>query len=265
MKHLLIGILAGMALCLIATAQNSATPQPGQAQTQQSTSNANALISEQTNMPSSSAWLRVAPGSVIPVQLTKTIDAKKLKAGDEVEARVTQDMKSGTGEVLIPKDAKVVGHVTEDQPRSKEEKESQIAIAFDHIVMRNGTGSALPMSIQAIIAPPESRPDNGATGDNPSTAPPQVGMPSTGTMGRNPGMSSPSQMPAYPPAGTDLPGNQQSGANSHQPISGNTQGVVGISNLTLSTGNSSKGSLITSGKNNVKLESGTVMLLRVSQ
>ncbi len=264
MKHLLIGILAGMALCLTATAQNTAMPQSAQAQTQQSTKNTGAQTSAQANVPSSSTSLRIAPGSVIPVQLTKTIDAKKLKAGDEVEARVTQDMKTGNGEVLIPKDAKVIGHITEDQPRSKEEKESQIALAFDHIVMRNGTDSALPMSIQAIIAPPESRPDNGAMSDNPSTAPAQGGMPSTGTMGRSPGMSSPSQMPTYPPAGTDLPGNQQADANNRQPISGNTQGVVGISNLTLSPGNTSKGSLITSDKNNVKLESGTMMLLRVS-
>jgi hypothetical protein len=265
MKHRLIGIVAGMALSLTATAQNTATPQSAQDQTQPSTKNSDAHISQQSNVISNSTSLRVAPGSVIPVQLTKTIDAKKLKAGDEVEARVTQDMKTGSGEVLIPKDAKVVGHVTEDQPRSKEEKESQVAIAFDHIVMRNGTDSALPMSIQAIIAPPESRPDNGAIGDNTPTAPAQGGMPSAGTMGRSPGMSSPSQTPTYPAAGGDLPSNQPSGPNGRQSISENTQGVVGISNLTLSTGSTSKGSLITSGKNNVKLESGTVMLLRVSQ
>jgi hypothetical protein len=263
MKHVSIGILAGMALRLTTMAQSTAMSQPSQAQTQQSTKNPDAQTSGQTNMPSNGTSLRVAPGSVIPVQLTKTIDAKKLKAGDEVEARVTQDMKTGSGEVLIPKDAKVIGHITEDQPRAKEEKESQIGIEFDHVVMRNGTDSALPMSIQAIIAPPESRPDNGAMADNPSAAPAQEGIPSTGTMGRSSGMSSPSQVPTYPAAGADLPGNQQSGAN-NRPLSGNTQGVVGISNLTLSAGSTSKGSLITSDKNNVKLESGTVILLLVS-
>jgi hypothetical protein len=65
---------------------------------------------------------RIAAGSVIPVQLTKTIDAKKMKTGDPVEARVTQDLKSGTGQTLMLKDTKVVGHVVEDQPRSKEQK-----------------------------------------------------------------------------------------------------------------------------------------------
>jgi hypothetical protein len=43
--------------------------------------------------------------------------------------------------------------------------------------------------------------------------------------------------------------------------------VVGISNLTLSppANNSTEGSVVTSEKNNVKLESGTMMLLRVNQ
>ncbi|HZC23015.1 MAG TPA: hypothetical protein VE866_06730, partial [Candidatus Binatia bacterium] len=58
---------------------------------------------------------KIAPGSVIPVQLTKTVDAKKAKTGDEVVAKVTQDMKTQTGEVLVPKDTKVTGHVTEAQ------------------------------------------------------------------------------------------------------------------------------------------------------
>jgi len=43
----------------------------------------------------------------------------------------TQDMKTPGGEVLVPKDTKVMGHVTEAQPRNKEQKESQVGIAFD--------------------------------------------------------------------------------------------------------------------------------------
>src|SRR3974390_1544126 len=36
--------------------------------------------------------MRIAPGSVIPVQLSKTVDVKKAKTGDEVVATVMQDM-----------------------------------------------------------------------------------------------------------------------------------------------------------------------------
>ena len=60
----------------------------------------------QTTSEQASAGLRIAPGSIIPVQLTKTIDAKKVKTGDE--AKVTQDLITGNGEVVLPKDTKVV-------------------------------------------------------------------------------------------------------------------------------------------------------------
>ena len=51
------------------------------------------------------------------------------------------------------------------------------------------------------------------------------------------------------------------------PITGNTQGVIGMSDLKLESGsqNSQQGSLLTSEKNNVKIEKGTMMLLRVNQ
>ena len=93
---------------------------------------------------------KIAPGSVIPVALTKSVDAKKAKTGDEIVAMVTMDMKVNTGEVIVPKDTKVVGHVTEAQARSKEQKESQLAIAFDQAVLKNQQ-VPLPMSIQAVI------------------------------------------------------------------------------------------------------------------
>jgi len=78
----------------------------------------------------------IAPGSVIPVQLTKTVDAKKVKTGDEVVAKVTVDLKNNAGTVIVPKDTKVVGHITEAQARSKDQKESEVAITFDRVVIR---------------------------------------------------------------------------------------------------------------------------------
>ena len=158
MKHFLIEIATGLALCALSVAQNTMPPQGGnQPQTQQNpTSNPTTQTSSQTNPSQPGTSLRIAPGSVIPVQLTKTIDAKKAKTGEQVEARVTQDMKTGNGEVLLPKDTKVIGHITEDQPRAKGEKESHIAIAFDRVVTKDGTDSTLPMSIQAIGSPPGS-------------------------------------------------------------------------------------------------------------
>jgi type IV secretory pathway VirB10-like protein len=89
----------------------------------QSTGSTNPVLQGQNSMPAPSNTtqpanaMKIAPGSVIPVTLAKTIDAKKVKPGEEVDAKVTQDLKSGTGEVVVPKDTKIVGKITEAQPR----------------------------------------------------------------------------------------------------------------------------------------------------
>jgi hypothetical protein len=208
---------------------------------------------------------RIAPGSVIPVMLTKTIDAKKAKPGDEVVAKVTMDLKTTSGEVLVPKDTKVTGHVTEAQARNKEQKESQVAIAFDHAALKSGDVT-LPMSIQAVIAPPSSNGNSGGGMDQGAPAgggatSPMAGGRVGGTGGA--GQTQPSTPPpnAAPTTGTD---SQQAG-DRRPPITGNTQGVVGISNLKLEAAkNATQGSVLSSEKNNVKVESGTMLLLKVN-
>ena len=60
-------------------------------------------------------------------------------------------MKNTNGEIIVAKDTKVMGHVTEAQARNKEQKESQVGIAFDRAVLRNGSEMQMPMSIQATI------------------------------------------------------------------------------------------------------------------
>ena len=137
MKTLWTTLFSGLMICGVLLAQETqgASEQPGSQQRQVPQEGGNAQ--SQTTSEQTSAGLRIAPGSIIPVQLTKTIDAKKVKTGDEVEAKVTQDLTTGNGEVVLPKDTKVVGHITEAQTRSKEQKESQIGIAFDHTVGKN--------------------------------------------------------------------------------------------------------------------------------
>jgi hypothetical protein len=55
--------------------------------------------------------------------------------------------------------------------------------------------------------------------------------------------------------------------NSQPQITDKTSGVIGISDLKLDSASTTpnQGSVLTSEKNNVKLESGTLMLLRVNQ
>jgi hypothetical protein len=265
MKTLSFQILAGMVLCGFSLAQDTTAP-PANTPAQPS-QQIPAAQSDQSNSGQATEAPRIAPGSVIPVQLTKTVDAKKVKTGDEIEAKVTQDLKSVNGDVVVPKDTKVMGHVTEAQARNKEQKESQVGIAFDRAIMKNGADVTLPMSIQAIIVPPNPNAgNNNESPSQPSSAQAGGGMsPNNGSRSGGMGAGAPAQAPS-PSAGAELPTKAQTGTNVNQPITANTQGVVGDSNLHLSTaGNATDGSIVTSEKSNVKLDSGTLMLLRVNQ
>jgi hypothetical protein len=192
----------------------------------------------------------------------KSIDAKKVKAGDEVDAKVTTDLKSGNGDVVVPKDTKVVGRVTEAQARSKEQKESQLGLTFDHAVMKNGGDVTLPMSVQAIISQSYlSGGSNGESGGQTASAPNSGGLPA-GNSGRTTAGTPQASAPPASSTSTDTP----SATSARQPISGTTQGVLGFPDLKLSaTADITQGSVVSSEKNNVKLESGTLMLLRVNQ
>ena len=268
MKIVVSGILAGL-LCGSIFAQQGASQSDARTNpTQTPAGNATAA-----SRASENSAPRFKPGTVIPVELTKSVDAKKAKTGDGVEAKVTQDLKAGNGQVIVPKDTKVVGHVTEAQARNKEQKESQLGITFDRAVMKGGNDVPMPMSIQAIISP-DALGGGGTSSNNTGTATPTrpsdtspSGMPSGSSGGRSPGMSTGSPSTASPSTtGGEAPATTQAPQAPHEQITADTQGVVGISNLKLSpTADPKTGSVMTSDKGNVKLESGTFMLLRVNQ
>ena len=210
-----------------------------------------------------SAGIRIASGSVIPASLTKTVDAKKARTGDPVTANVTRDLKDNGGAIILAKGTKLTGHVTTVQARTKEEKESQLGIAFDHAVMKNGDAMQFSMSIQAVIGPENNEPPDQSGGGAP--AQPPAGGGTSPTPGRGMGGGSNG---AQPSAGgsNQAPDAGSAGSSSPRPaITAKTEGVIGISNLKLnSMSPGSQGSMLSSDKNNVKLESGIMILLRVN-
>ena len=276
MRSILAALFSVALLCGAALAQQTPPPNPdNQTPGSDEQPNQPAQQGQSTAQPAAhqaqtSNSLKIAPGSVIPVQLSKTVDAKKAKTGDEVVATVTQDLKTNSGEVVVPKDTKMIGHVTEAQARNKEQKQSEIGIAFDHAVVK-GDQMQLPMSIQAVIAPPSSSPSAAAPeGPSPSAAggssgsSPTTGSRTTGTGSGTGTGTTPAPQQNYPSGGASDPASQ---GEARPPITGNTQGVIGISDVKLDSGsqNSQQGSVLTSEKNNVKIEKGTLLLLRVNQ
>jgi hypothetical protein len=258
-----MALMCGVALAQSASpSSNSNTPQT---QAQPSAPQDSPQSGSQAQHPT-----KVAPGSVIPVQLTKTVDAKKAKTGDEVVAKVTMDMKTQSGDVLVPKDTKVIGHVTEAQKRDKDQKQSELGLAFDRAVTKDGNTMQMPMSIQAVIG--QQQPNQQSEANTPAGREQAAGVPSgaapTGAAGgKSSGTTPPAPSPSASGSGTGADtGDSQAANGGRPPINAQTQGVIGISNLTLAPGsNGTQGSVMTSEKNNVKLESGTMLLLKVNQ
>lgn len=203
-----------------------------------------------------------APGTLLRLELDKSVDAKKAKVGDPVMAKMMDELLAGD-QVVAPRGAKVLGHVAEVAAHQGDTP-STLGIAFDKILVNN---QEVPLNgtIQAI-----GNPEMNNFGQNPSMGgmgPGGMGqgnnMPSsTGTMGgrTSPGMGIPSGAPQNP----GVPGNPSSNPEP-QTVNGqlttSTQGVIGMSGVSLSAG-SAGDSVLTSPKHNVKLDSGTQIILR---
>ena len=224
---------------------------PGLARAQAGSPNT-ATPAAQPPSTSSDNSLKVAPGALIPAELVKSLDSKKVKEGDPVNAKVSMDLLSG-GKIAIPRESKLVGHVTEAKARGKGESESTLGVVFDRLILKNGQEVPVHAIVQAVGAPLVSV----AAGENERIA--SAGSPNVNAGGQFGGMPNP-QMPRG--AG----GSQDSGpANVArvQPLAPNATGVVGISGLTLRN-TSSVSSVLASEKKNVKLDPGTQLLLRTA-
>lgn len=209
-----------------------------------------------------STKIQFAPGTIIRIELAKSIDAKKAKAGDEVVGKTMDDFLSDHEDVLAPKGSKVLAHVTEATPHQGDSA-STLGIAFDRMVLKDGADVPLKAAIQAI-GPPES---TVAVGGDPMGGGSASGMPSTpsGGRGASGGMAPMSGgSSANPGATTQDSGYPAPRAAINGRLTPSAQGVVGISGLSLSAGSAGL-SQLTAQKRNVKLDGGTQMILRVTE
>ncbi|HET9280719.1 MAG TPA: hypothetical protein VFR24_02040 [Candidatus Angelobacter sp.] len=225
---------------------------------------------------SSSAAL--SSGTAMQAELTKSLDAKKAKPGDQVTAKLTQDVKQN-GKVVLHKGSKLVGHVTEAQAKSKENAESKLGVVFDKAELKGGQEVAFNGVIQAL-APPVS----GAlslAGDESSNAGAGMSAPSGPAMGggaRGGGTLGAATGAVNPAVGSTVGAvgrtagsatgavNNTVGAAANGTLNTTSRGVVGLQGLALNTAvaGSAQGSVISSADKTVKLDSGTQMVLQVA-
>lgn len=232
-NHLFLVTLAAVVLAAsLCSGQSTNAAQPGQA----STSPSSSPQPSQTTPPAGGA----AKGhGVMPVELTKSLDSKKLKEGDVVTGRIAADlrMKDGT---QIPHDSKVTGHVTEAKARSKGDPQSALGIVFDKISLPGGKDLAIKGEIQAVAPNPNASPQSSGTGS--------IGP---GMMAGHEGTG----------AGTTAPtmSGSTSGPQEGRPLlSAQSKGVIGFHNLELG-----ENSVLFSTGKNVSLDSGTQLMLQV--
>lgn len=230
MKKVLISVLTLALLTAVSLAQNADQPNGG---------------SQSQNTA------QIAPGTILRVELARTVDAKKAKVGDEVIAKTMDDFRSNKNEVLAPRGSKIVGHVAEVSPH-EHDSVSTLGIVFDKMILKNGTEIPLKASIQAIGWPQS----NSAAANQPAGYP---GSPAPST-GNAPGMTSRGAPGTANSAPATAEGTDATGG--YGQLTPKDQGVVGMSGVSLSAG-AAQDSLLSSPKHNVKLDSGTQMILRV--
>lgn len=225
----------------------------------------------------------IGVGTGVVAELSKTINAKKAKPGDRVKAQVIQDVLY-RGKIVISRGSKLVGHVVMAKARTKEDRESRLGIVFDKAELKGGGEINLLACIRALAAPssmsmvdrPEMMappPMPGASGQGQQGAQP-IGTPRNGVGSSNPGTrgitprpsqantagsaaASYSQMPV---SGIDQKGNDHLLLSS---VSRGVFGLYGVSLLAAGTG-ASQSTIITSLRDDVKLESGIQIVVQLN-
>lgn len=135
--------------------------------------------------------VKIDSGTLIQVEMNSDIDVKKAHAGDIFRTRLWGDVHSGD-KVLLPQKTTVVGHVVAAQPRTKDNPESRLTIAFDKAVLKDGAELPLhgvvarvQLSSMAVAAGADANSHSYNPGLNPGSTtniamPAQVPLPGEG-------------------------------------------------------------------------------------
>lgn len=100
----------------------------------------------------------------VSAQLTKSVDSKHAKVGDEVLAKTTQNATLADG-TKLPKGSRLVGHVTQVQAKSREQHDGELAFSFDHALLRDGREVPIHTVMESISAPVAPTISDDAMGD----------------------------------------------------------------------------------------------------
>jgi hypothetical protein len=260
----------GLVLCLLLLAGNAVAqePQSGQmpARGEQPVARGEAAAQASSSAEGKGGSATLQSGAAIQAELRKTLDARKAKVGDKVEARAVKDVKSD-GQVVLPRGAKLLGRVTEAQARGQGQAESRLGLLFDRAVLKDGREMPLQLAIESVAAAqavasgfdmsqPSPRPAGG--GGSPAS-----GGGLLGGVGSTVGATTATVTDVA--GGVGATATSAVGATTGAALGAEGGSVVGLPGLRLESGVSSQSSgSLSSREGNVRLESGTQLNLRVA-
>ncbi len=193
--------------------------------------------------------VRLENGSILYAELTKTVDAKKAKAGDPVSAVLLSDVLAH-GKIVVRHDAKLLGHVTEAQVHSKETPESRLGIVFDKVITKEGE---VPFESKLLAIRPAERP----VVEIPNAPSPMSNSAQAPMQSKQTPLPQGSNVPRRPNPSLGDP--MKSGGREITPT-----GPTDIDGLSLSSPANGGAQTIVSMQRTVKLESGVKIELRVT-
>jgi hypothetical protein len=186
-------------------------------------------------------------GTVFVVEVPEALDAKKLRAGDSVVCVVRQDLLF-KGKIIVPHDAKVIGHVTEAMASTKEHS-SRLGLLFEKVVLKDKKELTFqyPAVVEAVAGPIKHSVVSTNRVDQ---------MPLQMEKGKSTGSSAMDAVQSNPNImGGNFP--QTTGV-----ISAANRGVIGLKNLALEK-SSPETVTIVAAKGDVKLAPHSQMVLRI--
>lgn len=229
----------------------------------------------------------LAAGTTLNAELNQSVDSKKAKQGDSITAHTTETVKSD-GKVVMAKGTKLVGHITRATARANGDADSALAVQFDRAILKDRREVPLQVTIQALasaestaaVSGDELQPVGNAGGGAAASGA-GGGRGALGGVGSTVGGAASGAASTVPRTTQDATGAVNStvggtanaagravggagtGLNAAGQLKSTSRGVFGMNGLSLNANaaDSTEGSVITSAGKNVRLDSGTRMLL----
>jgi len=127
---------------------------------QDSTTRSRTTAGNETSVAKQGRQVNLQSGTQIAAQLEHSLDARNAKPGDRVVLKTVSAIKQN-GETIVPKGARLIGHVTEVQQQSKSNAESRIGVLFDQL----RTGSTETPITASIVSITQARTQARANND----------------------------------------------------------------------------------------------------